>query len=72
MLAKWVGKVIVISGEKQFHSSRFRRILDITEQVSKGIDAAMAKYILCQQKAMEPSKLESKYAFGFCQINLHK
>ena len=63
MLAKWVGKVIVTSGKKQFRSSRFRLIFGMIEQVSEGIDAAMAKYILCQQKAMEPSELESKYAF---------
>lgn len=66
------GNVIVIPSDEQFPSSYFDLILGMTQQFPNGIDAAMAKHILCQQINTGTSKLESKYAFGFGQISLHK
>lgn len=71
-MGKRVGNVIVIPGNKQFLISSFNLIFGTTEQFFNGVDAAMAKHILCRQINTETSKLESKYAFGFGQINLHK
>lgn len=64
--------MIVIPGDEQFPSPSFDLIFGMTQQFSNGIDAAMAKHILCQQINTETSKPESKYAFGFDQISLHK
>lgn len=71
-MGKRVGNVIVIPRDEQFPSSSFDLIFGMTQQFSNGIDAAMAKRILCQQINTETSKLERTYAFGFGQISLHK
>ena len=70
MVGKWFGKVIFLPAERQFYSSIFRLISIMTQQCSKGIDDAMAKYPLSAAESY--GKKQSKYAFGFGQITLQK